>query len=144
MDKRTNNALKTLHRKHKIKQHETQTSFKWEEKKKEIWMNINIILHKAPWEVATKCYTKPKGQSRVDNPNWQHWVHKTKKNRTKNTRQKTKRISNTDPIKNLGWTQMHAKGKHFLLLIRHPPCYSCIQSSPLTGLAMKEERKKST
>ena len=40
--------------------------------KKEKCMNINIILHKAPWEVATKCYTKPKGQSRVDNPNWQH------------------------------------------------------------------------
>ena len=37
---------------------------------------------------------------------------------------------------------MLAKGKLFLLLIGHPPCYSNnIQSSPVRGLAVIEERK---
>ena len=38
-------------------------------------------------------------------------------------------MSNTDPPKNRGRIQMFANGKQFLLLIRHPPCYSYIQSS---------------
>jgi len=37
--------------------------------------------------------------------------------------QNTKKMSNTDPTKNGGLTQMLAKGKQFLLLIRHPPCH---------------------
>jgi len=32
------------------------------------------------------------------------------------------------------------KGKQFLLLIRHPPCYSYIQSSPVKVLTVIEER----
>jgi len=36
---------------------------------------------------------------------------------------------------------MLAKGKQFLLLIRHPSCYSYIQSNPAKVLAVIEERK---
>ena len=50
-------------------------------------------------------------------------------------------MSNTDPPKNEGCTQVFAKGKQFLLLIRHPPCYSYIQSSPVKVLAVIEETK---
>jgi hypothetical protein len=34
---------------------------------------------------------------------------------------------------------MLAKGKQVVLLIRHPPCYSYIQSSPVKVLAVIEE-----
>ena len=55
------------------------------------------------------------------------------------TTQKNNKISNTDhTIKPL---EVLAKGKPFLLLIRHPSCYSYIQSSPLKILAVIEERK---
>jgi hypothetical protein len=43
------------------------------------------------------------------------------------------------PPKNRGWTQMFTKGKQFLLLIRQPPCYSYIQSSPVKVLAVIED-----
>jgi hypothetical protein len=43
------------------------------------------------------------------------------------TIQKNKKMSNTDPTKKPGWTQVFAKGKQFLLHIRHPPCYLYIQ-----------------
>jgi hypothetical protein len=33
------------------------------------------------------------------------------------------------------------KGKQFLLLIKHPPCYSCIQSNPVKLLAVTKEIK---
>jgi hypothetical protein len=36
---------------------------------------------------------------------------------------------------------MNSKGKQFLLLRRHPPCYSYIQSSLVKVLAVIEERK---
>jgi hypothetical protein len=39
---------------------------------------------------------------------------------------------------------MLARGKQFLLLIRHPPCYSFIQSTPVKNSTLIEERKKST
>jgi hypothetical protein len=38
-------------------------------------------------------------------------------NKTNNTTQKTKMKSNTDPTKNLGWTEVLAKSKQFLPLI---------------------------
>jgi len=34
------------------------------------------------------------------------------------------------------------KGKHFLFLIRHPPFYSYIQTSPVKFMAVREERKQ--
>ena len=43
--------------------------------------------------------------------------------------------------KNQGWIQKLAKGKQFLLLIRHPSCYPYIQSSPVKVLGVIEERK---
>jgi hypothetical protein len=47
---------------------------------------------------------------------WQHWIHmiqnEDKLKKEKNTTQKTK---------NQVWT---TKAEQFLLLIRHPPCYS--------------------
>ena len=33
------------------------------------------------------------------------------------------------------------KGKQFLLLIKHPPCYAYIQIGPVKGLALFEERQ---
>jgi hypothetical protein len=57
------------------------------------------------------------------------------------TTQKTIKMSNTDPSKNQSWTHMLKKGKQFLLLIRHPPCYSYIQSISVKVLAVIEERK---
>ena len=41
----------------------------------------------------------------------------------KDTIQTTKKVSNTHPIKNRGCTQVLAKVKQFLHLIRHPPLY---------------------
>ena len=39
------------------------------------------------------------------------------------------------------WTRVSADGMLFLPLIRHPPCYSYIQSSPAKVLAVIEKRK---
>ena len=47
-----------------------------------------------------------------------------KTNKSKDTTQKTKEMSNTDPTKNQGSTQASANGKHPLPRTRHPPCYS--------------------
>jgi hypothetical protein len=37
---------------------------------------------------------------------------------------------------------VHPKVKQFLLLIKHPPCYSYIQSGPVKILSVIEERKQ--
>jgi hypothetical protein len=106
-------------------------------------------------------------QKRTIQRNWQHRVHKTKKNKTKTQHnmcwtplctnkhkiirnserkdiigqhKKLKRWATRTPPKNRKWTQMLAKFEQFLLLIRHPPCYLYIQSSPVQVLAVIEER----
>jgi hypothetical protein len=80
---------------------------------------------------------KPKGQSRMDNPEilvtlgiqdagntqWQHWGHKTKKKRTKNKTHTQHNTRNNGPTKHRLWTQMLEKAKQSMPLIRHPPCY---------------------
>jgi len=58
------------------------------------------------------------GQSR-DTGNIEHIRHRTKINKANNTTQKTKKMSNTDTIKNGGWSQVLTKGRQFLHLIRH-------------------------
>ena len=50
--------------------------------------------------------------------------HRYEDQQNKNTTQKTKKITNTDPTKNRRWTQKLEKGKQFLFLIRQSPCYS--------------------
>ena len=55
------------------------------------------------------------------------YVEITTRNSARNrTTQNTKKMSNTDPTKNGGLTQVLAKGKQFLLRIRHLPCYTYI------------------
>jgi hypothetical protein len=76
------------------------------------------------------------GQS-LDIGNIGHSRHRTNTNKAKITTQKTK---NTDLTKCRGSPQVLAKGKQFLLLIRHPPCYSYIQSSQVK----KKQKQKKT
>ena len=45
-------------------------------------------------------------------------------------------MNNTDPIKK---PPVFAKGKKYLLLIRHPLCYPYIQSRPVQVLAVIEK-----
>jgi hypothetical protein len=59
-------------------------------------------------------------QSR-DTGNIGHTRHRTKTNKTRTTTQNTNKMSNKDPIKILKY-QVLAKGKQFVLFIRHPPC----------------------
>jgi hypothetical protein len=54
---------------------------------------------------------------------------------------KLKRWATRTPSKNRGWTQRLTNGKQFLLLIRHPSCYSYIQSSLVQVLTVIKERK---
>jgi hypothetical protein len=60
------------------------------------------------------------GQSR-DPSNIGYTRHRTKTNKAKNTAQTTKMMSNTDSTKNQECTQVLAKGKQFVPLIRDPP-----------------------
>ena len=53
------------------------------------------------------------GQSR-ETVNTRHIGHRTKTNKAKNTTQKTKKMSNTDPSKKPGRTQLPTKGKQLL------------------------------
>jgi hypothetical protein len=50
-------------------------------------------------------------------------------------------MSDTDPTKKPGVISGVGKGKHFLLLIRQPPCYSYIQARPVKFMAVIKERK---
>jgi hypothetical protein len=67
---------------------------------------------------------KTEGRPRMYNPETmgiqdvERWQTKRK-----NTTQKTKKMSNTDPSKNRGCTQVFAKGNKFLSLIILTPCH---------------------
>jgi hypothetical protein len=64
--------------------------------------------------------------------------HGTQNIKTHNrTAQKTKKMCNTDPARNLGWTQAILKFKLFLLLIR----YTYSQSSPVKSLGDDRGKK---
>ena len=64
----------------------------------------------------------------------------TRKNKA-NTKQKTKKMSNTDPTKTPGEnSRVLAKGNQFLLLIGHPPCYSFIHSSLVNVMTVIERK----
>ena len=49
---------------------------------------------------------------------------KQQQQKTTHTAHKTKRTGNKDPTENRGFIQVLTKSKHFLIFIRHPPCYS--------------------
>jgi hypothetical protein len=77
---------------------------------------------------VNKRLRKQKGLSRMDNPETlatlstqDTWRRRTKQ---KNSTHKVKQINNTNPNKNHGWTKVLVKGKQFLYLIKHEPCYS--------------------
>jgi hypothetical protein len=54
--------------------------------------------------------------------------YRTKTNKPKKpTTNELKKINTTNPIKTVGKHQVVPNGKHFLFLIRHPPCYSSIR-----------------
>jgi len=89
---------------------------------------------------------KLKKQSRIDIPETlallgtqddDNQNNKIKPNKT----QKAKKMSNTDYIRNRGWTQVLVNDKQFHVLIKHPPCYSYIQSKPVKELAAINKRK---
>ena len=68
----------------------------------------------------------------MDNPETQETLgtrNRTKTNKTKNTTQKTKIVSNMALVIKKKVTQGPSKGKQFLFLIRYPPCYSYTMKS---------------
>jgi hypothetical protein len=68
--------------------------------------------------------------------------HVTQSVKTHNReKQKLERWATQTQPEERDWTQMLVTDKQFLLLIRHRPCYSYIQSSPVKVLAVIEERK---
>jgi len=94
---------------------------------------------------SNKRWRKPKRQPRMENPETLATLDTqcTGRGQTKhkNITQKIKKMCNMDPAKNRGWIQVLAKGKQFLLHIKHMPCYSYIQSNPLKVLTAIGERK---
>ena len=60
------------------------------------------------------------------------------------TKQKSqhRKLKTRDLTKCRGSPQVLAKGKQFLLLIRHPPCYSYIQSSQVKKKQKKQKQKQ--
>ena len=86
---------------------------------------IDKILHK------TKLEIQKTGSGNQELTTW-HTTLGTQYTGRRQTKQKHntgdyKFMSNTDPTQNMEWTQMLTNDKQFLLLIRHPPCYSYSQ-----------------
>jgi hypothetical protein len=88
---------------------------------------------------GNKCERKPNGQPRMDNKGhrqcWTQDTHKMTERERERERERAKRtmsIKKSDPGE--GRFQVIAKGNLFLLLGRHPPCYSYIQSSRVDQL----------
>jgi hypothetical protein len=57
------------------------------------------------------------------------------------TTQTTKEMGNTDTTKKRGEIRCSRKNKQLLLLIRHSPFYSYLQSSPVIVMAVIKERR---
>ena len=76
-------------------------------------------IHKTPDEY-TRHRTNTQDTGRIHKTPNEYTRHRT--NRQNNTTQQTKNMSKTVPPK-IGLTQMLARGKQFLIRIRHPPCY---------------------
>ena len=101
------------------------------------WLILEHFLSKTEKQMTKLYLAIDIRETRRSNQEWtiqrhcQHWVHKTEDEDKKNTTQNIKKMSNTDPTKNRG----------FLLLIRHPSCYSYTQSGPVKVMVMIEERK---
>jgi hypothetical protein len=67
----------------------------------------------------------------------------TREEDQQNTKTQHKHLKQcVDPTKTPWWTQVLAKGKQFLLLIRRQLGYSYIESYPVKALTVIEERKK--
>jgi hypothetical protein len=83
------------------------------------------------WQIFTDtCKRQPKERRRIDNlekeitertmKNWQSRDTDNIGQKTQNETQKTNKMKNTNLAINHLWTQVLAKGKQFLLLVRHP------------------------
>lgn len=107
------------------------------------------------WFVRYINVEKPEGAKRMNNPETpttlrtqytrrrQEQINKqtteqnkktNKKHEKRKTTQKTKEMSNTGSSQNMGWNQVLQRGKQFLFLIEHSPCYSYSQDVLHTSL----------
>jgi hypothetical protein len=91
-----------------------------------IKLNPSPRKKELPWYSWNNIESGVKHHNPYANPLFLHmyWIFAT---------QKTKEMSNADPVKNIEWIKVLAKGKQFLLLIIHPTCcvthiYSQVQS----------------
>ena len=91
----------------------------------------------------SKRQRKLKGQPRTDNPETQATLstrHRMKTNKTKNTTQKTKKMSNTNPPNKTGMNPSTQEGRAVPVSQKTPALF-LIQSSPVKVLSVIEERK---
>ena len=118
--------------------------------------NNNLFFVILLWFVRYINVEKPEGAKRMNNPETpttlktqytrrrqeqinkqtteQNKNKKNKKHEKRKTTQKTKEMSNTGSSQNMGWNQILQRGKQFLFLIGHSPCYSYSQDVLHTSL----------